>query len=262
MIDSHCHLADDAFVQDIDAVIERARAAGITHTMCILEGGNEQEERRAERLIARWSDLRTAVGVHPHIAGRYKGRVEEAIAMVRDQIARTRSVRAVGEIGLDYHYDFAPHDVQREIFAAQVQLACDVDLPIIVHTREADDDTIAILRNGKAKLHGVLHCFTGDAAMARRALDLNFNVSFAGIVTFPRAGELRETAAKIPLDRLLVETDAPYLAPVPHRGQRNEPAYVAFTAQQVAALKGVPVEDVGRVTSQAARAVFRLPDPT
>ena len=257
MIDSHCHLADDAFVQDIDAVIERARAAGITHTMCVLEGGNEQEERRAERLIARWSDLRTAVGVHPHIAGRYKGRVEEAIAMVRDQIARTPSVRAVGEIGLDYHYDFAPRDVQREIFAAQVQLACDIELPIIVHTREADDDTIAILQNRKAKLHGVLHCFTGDAAMARRALDLNFNVSFAGIVTFPRAGELRETAATIPSDRLLVETDAPYLAPVPHRGQRNEPAWVMRVLDTLADVRSVTRQELGEQMMQNFVRLFR-----
>ena len=257
MIDSHCHLADDAFVQDIDAVIERARAAGITHTMCILEGGNEQEERRAQRLIARWSDVRTAVGVHPHIAGRYKGRVEEAIAMVRDQIARTPSVRAVGEIGLDYHYDFAPRDVQREIFAAQVQLACDVDLPIIVHTREANDDTIAILQNRNVKLRGVLHCFTGDMAMARRALDVNFTVSFAGVVTFPRAGELRETAATIPSDQLLVETDAPYLAPVPHRGQRNEPAWVMRVLDTLADVRSVTRQELGQQVMQNFVRLFR-----
>ena len=245
MIDSHCHLAGEAFAEDIDAVIARARAAGLTHAMCILEAGNEQEERRAERLVDRWSGLRTAVGVHPHIAGRFAGRIEEAVATVRDQIARTPSARAVGEIGLDYHYDFAPRDVQREIVAAQVQLACDLDLPVVVHTREADDDTMAILRNGKARLRGVLHCFTGDAAMARRALDLNVYVSFAGIVTFPRAGALRETAALIPSDRVLVETDAPYLAPVPYRGKRNEPAWVMRVFETLADVRGITPDELG-----------------
>ena len=234
----------------MDAVIERARAAGLTHAMCILEGGNAQEEARVSPLVARWSGLCTAVGVHPHIAGRFAGRVAEAVGTVRDQIARTPSARAVGEIGLDYHYDIAPRDVQRELFAAQVQLACDLDLPVVVHTREADDDTIAILQTGGAKLRGVLHCFTGDAAMARRALDLNFHVSFAGIVTFPRAPELRETARMIPSDRLLVETDAPYLAPVPYRGKRNEPAWVMHVLDTLADVRGVTSAELGREVAE------------
>ena len=250
MVDSHCHLADDAFVEDIESVIERARAAGLTHAMCVLEGGNAQEEQRAHGLIARWSDLRTAVGVHPHIAGRFAGRIEAAVATVRDQTARTPSARAVGEIGLDYHYDFAPRDVQREIFAAQVQLACDLDLPVVVHTREADDDTIAILKDGTPGLRGVLHCFTGDAAMARRGLDLNLHISFAGIVTFPRAGALRDTAAMIPSDRLLVETDAPYLAPVPYRGKRNEPAWVMRVLETLAEVRGVVPTELGHEVAE------------
>lgn len=250
MVDSHSHLADDAFGNDIDAVIDRARAAGLTHAMCILEAGNEQEEERATHLVACWSGLRTAVGVHPHIAGRLAGRIEEAVSTVRDQIARTPSARAIGEVGLDYHYDFAPRGVQREIFAAQVQLACDLDLPVVVHTREADDDTMAILQNGNTKLRGVLHCFTGDAAMARRALDLNFYLSFAGIVTFPRAGALRETAKMIPADRLLVETDAPYLAPVPHRGKRNEPAWVVQVVDMLAAVREVAPTDLSNQVTE------------
>jgi TatD DNase family protein len=257
MVDSHCHLADDAFAEDGDAVIDRARAAGLTHAMCILEAGNDQEERRAEHLVERWSGLRTAIGVHPHIARRFAGRTEEAVATVRDQIARAPTARAVGEIGLDYHYDFAPRDVQREIFAAQVQLACDLELPVVVHTREADDDTMAILRKGKGRLRGVLHCFTGDAAMARRALDLDFYVSFAGIVTFPRAGELREAAKMIPADRLLAETDAPYLAPVPHRGKRNEPAWVVQVVDRLAAVRGVAPPDLSNQLEENFVRLFR-----
>jgi TatD DNase family protein len=256
MVDSHCHLADDAFVDDVDAVIERARAAGLTHAMCILEGGNTQEEERARPLVAGWPGLCSAVGVHPHIAGRYQGLVEEAVATVRDQIARTPSARAVGEIGLDYHYDFAPRDVQREVFAVQARMATELDLPVIIHTREADDDTIAILKEGNGKLRGDMHCFTGDATMAARALDLNFSVSFAGIVTFPRAGELREVARMIPPDRLLVETDSPYLAPVPHRGKRNEPAWVLRVLETLSTVRGVTADELGQQVTQNFEQLF------
>jgi TatD DNase family protein len=257
MVDSHCHLADDAFVDDIDAVIERARAAGLTHAMCILEGGNTQEEERAHPLAAGWPGLCSAVGVHPHIAGRYAGRVEEAVVMVRDQIGRTPSVRAVGEIGLDYHYDLAPRDVQREVFAAQVQMATELELPVIIHTRESDDDTIAILKAGNGRLRGVMHCFTGDATMAARALDLNFHVSFAGIVTFPRARELREVARMVPPDRLHVETDTPYLAPVPHRGKRNEPAWVQLVLETLSTVRGVEAGELGRQVTRNFEQLFK-----
>jgi TatD DNase family protein len=239
MIDSHCHLADEAFAADADAVIDRARAAGLTHLLCILEGGNEEEEQRAMRLSVYWPELRSAVGVHPHIAGRFAGRIDEVADIVRNQIDRTPSVRAVGEIGLDYHYDLSPRDVQRDVFAAQVRVAVELGLPVVIHTREADEDTVRILREeGRGRVRGVMHCFTGDEAMARRSLDLDFYLSFAGIVTFPKAGSLRETARKVPADRLLIETDAPYLAPVPNRGKRNEPAWVLNVLQVLAELRG------------------------
>jgi TatD DNase family protein len=239
MIDSHCHLADDAFATDANDVIDRARAAGLTQLLCILEGGNTLEEQRAAGLQGYWPELRFGVGVHPHIAGRFAGRVDEVVETVRDQVHRTPSARAVGEIGLDYHYDLSPRDVQREVFAAQVRLAGELQLPVVIHTREADDDTITVLqREGQGKIRGVMHCFTGDETMARRSLDLDFYLSFAGIVTFPKAASLRETARLVPADRLLVETDAPYLAPVPHRGKRNEPAWVVGVLRTLAGLRG------------------------
>jgi TatD DNase family protein len=258
MLDSHCHLADDAFAVDAEAVIDRARVAGLSRALCILEAGNDVEEQRAVRLTAYWPNLRVAVGVHPHIAGRFAGRVDEVVEIVRGQIARTLSARAVGEIGLDYHYDLSPRDVQREVFAAQVRLAGQLGLPVVIHTREADDDTITILREeGKGTVRGVMHCFTGDGAMARRSLDLDFYLSFAGIVTFPRAGDLRDTARIVPTDRLLVETDAPYLAPVPYRGKRNEPAWVVGVLGTLADLRGIGAADLGAHVTENFTRLFR-----
>jgi TatD DNase family protein len=179
------------------------------------------------------------------------------VAVVRDQIAGNPRARAVGEIGLDYHYDFSPRPVQQEIFGRQVALACDLDLPVVIHTREAVEDTFAILREaGEGKVLGVFHCFSGDAAMARRALDLGFAVSFAGIVTFPKADAVREAARIVPGDRLLVETDSPYLAPVPHRGTRNEPARVVHVAESLAGIRGETVETVASAVTGTFERVF------
>jgi TatD DNase family protein len=258
MIDSHCHLADDAFQEDAVAVIERAVAAGLSQAVCVLEGGNETEARRAADFTGRWPWLRTAVGVHPHIAGRFAAYPSQATDIVRAQLTRTPSARAVGEIGLDYHYDHSPRGIQREVFTGQVRLAVECDLPVVIHTREADDDTIAALQEaGQGRLRGVIHCFTGSAEMARRCLDLGFLLSFAGIITFPRAGTLRDTARIVPADRLLVETDAPYLAPVPHRGKRNEPAWVARVAETLAETRGEPLDELTAQVTQNFVELFR-----
>ena len=164
----------------------------------------------------------------------------------------------MGEIGLDYHYDFSPRDVQQQVFRAQVRLARELQLPVVIHTREADADTVAILKEeGRGDLRGVLHCFTGDTALARAGLDLGLYLSFAGIVTFPKAGALRDTARIVPLDRLLVETDSPYLAPTPYRGKRNEPAYVARVVATLAELHGVEAGDIARVTAANFHSLFR-----
>jgi TatD DNase family protein len=258
MIDSHCHLADEAFSADLGEVIDRARAAGLERVLVILEGANQQEERQAGEAHTRWSELRVAVGVHPHQAHQFAGDAAGAVRAVREQIERTPFARAVGEIGLDYHYDYSPRDVQLAVFRAQVDLACELQLPIVVHAREADEDTIAVLEAAPpGALRGVLHCFTGTADLARAALDLGFYISFAGILTFPKAGALRDVARSVPMDRLLVETDSPFLSPVPLRGGRNELARVVHTAATLAELHGTSVDELGRVTTANFHALFR-----
>ena len=255
MIDSHCHLAGDEFVADLDAVVVRARAAGVAGAICILDAGNRVELGRVAALRAAWPTLRFSAGVHPHRAGAC-GPVDAVRQLVHDAIADSGAC-AVGEVGLDYHYDFAPRDVQRSMFEQQIALAKMLDLPLVVHTRDADADTVDVLRRtGDGKVRGVLHCFTGDAALAAAALDLGFYLSVSGIVTFPRAGALRDVVADLPHDRVLIETDSPYLAPVPHRGKRSEPAQVAQVAATLAGLWQLPVEDVVRQTSSNVDALF------
>lgn len=258
MIDSHCHLADDTFSADLEAVVARATEAGVERALVILEAGNEQEAAQARRVEALWPAVRCAVGIHPHAAHEYAASAERAIQAVRDQIAGTASARAVGEIGLDYHYDYSPRDVQLVVFRAQVRLARELGLPVVIHTREADEDTLNVLRDdGQGDLRGVLHCFSGSADLARAGLELGFYVSFAGIVTFNGAAALRETVRLVPLDRLMAETDSPFLAPVPHRGKRNEPALVARVVALLAQLHGVDQAEMDRHTTANFHRLFR-----
>ncbi len=256
MIDSHCHLADEAFEGDLDATIARAKETGLSSALCILSAGDEAEGERARRLRDRWSAIRFATGVHPHNAGEFDGRPGEA-ARVAQTHAASFDACAIGEIGLDYHYDFAPRAVQRDVFVEQVQLALNLDLPIIIHTRDATDDTFGVLREAGSALRGVFHCFTGDTAMAKRALGIDFHVSFAGIVTFPKAAEIRDAAKIVPTDRLLIETDSPYLAPVPHRGKRNEPAYVTRVLEALAVIRNEPAASLDVAVTRNFDALFR-----
>jgi TatD DNase family protein len=178
--------------------------------------------------------------------------------VVRNEVASTTSARGIGEIGLDYHYDYSPPAVQRAVFRVQVKLARELGQPVVVHTREADEDTIAILtEEGGGQVRGVLHCFTGDMALAQAALDLGFYISAAGIVTFPKSMELRNTFRHVPLDRLLTETDSPFLAPVPHRGTRNEPAHVARVVETLAGLYGIDAAELARRTAENFHRLFR-----
>jgi TatD DNase family protein len=255
LIDSHCHLADPTFAADLDAVAARAREAGIAAALCILSADEPDEIARVAAIRAAWPDVQFSAGVHPHRANAYAGRAADAIAVVEDTIARVDAC-AVGEIGLDYHYDVGPKAVQREVFAAQVGVAIARALPVVIHTREATDDTLAVLRDAGPAVRGVMHCFTGTIDEARASLDVGFYVSISGIATFPKSDALREVAAFVPIDRLLVETDAPYLAPVPHRGKRNEPAWTAETLKAVARVRGVEPAALGEAVSANFRRLF------
>lgn len=259
MIDSHCHLADDAFAADLEAVIARAREAGVNAALCVIDAASDAEIERARRLTQLWPAVRFAVGVHPHQAGHFADRLDAVETTVSDAIAGIPDARALGEVGLDYHYDFAPRAVQREVFRRQLCLARARGWPVVIHTREAEEDTIAILREeGQGEIRGVFHCFTGDAKAAQRALDLGFHVSFAGIVTFPKAESLREAARLVPADRLLAETDSPYLTPVPFRHiKRNEPARVTLVAAKLAEVRGESVEVVTGHLTRTFEALFR-----
>jgi TatD DNase family protein len=258
VIDSHCHLADEAFAADLEAVVARANEAGVERALIILAAGDVNEAARASRVETLWPGARVSIGVHPHAAHEFAGDPQRAADLVRLQVAATPSSRAIGEVGLDYHYDFSPRDVQQQVFRAQIRLARELQTPVVIHTREADADAIAVLREeGGGDVRGVLHCFTGDAALARAGLDLGFYISFAGIVTFPKAADLREIVKVVPLDRLLAETDSPFLAPVPYRGKRNEPAHVARVIAALAGIHQVDAGDLaGRITANF-HALFR-----
>jgi TatD DNase family protein len=257
-IDSHCHLADEAFYADLDEVARRAQSAGLTRAVCILSADTPEEHDRIEAVRAAWPGVVFATAIHPHRAAPYAGRVDDAVRAVREVAARV-SAPLLGEMGLDYHYDFAPKDVQQQVFAAQVSLAVELDLPVAIHTREAGDDTIAILREtAQGRVRGVMHCFTGTAEDARKALDLGFYLSIPGIVTFPKAQALRDVVRDVPMDRLLVETDAPFLAPVPYRGKRNEPAFLVETVKQIAAIHGVTIDAAaGQIGANFERLIDR-----
>jgi len=259
MIDSHCHLADETFAEDLADVVARAREAGVVRVMVILEGNNAAEAEQARRILELWPETRFAIGVHPHQAHQFAVDPAAAAAAVRAQIEATPAARAVGEIGLDYHYDFSAREVQQQVFRAQVRLARELERPVVIHTREADADTIAILREeGGGALRGVLHCFTGDTALARAGLDLGFYISVAGIITFAKATtELRAAVRSVPLERLLTETDSPFLAPVPYRGKRNEPAHVSRVVDALAALHDAAPRAVAEQTTANFHTLFR-----
>jgi TatD DNase family protein len=234
LVDSHCHLDSEQFDADRQAVIGRARAAGVDTLVAI-------GLRPALDLAGADDNIYAVVGVHPHEAAQASG-LETAPLLSHAKVV------AVGEIGLDYHYDFSPRDVQRAVFEHQLELAKEANLPVVIHTREAWADTISILKqHGPSR--GIFHCFSGGTAEAEEALALGFHLSFSGIITFPKADEIRAAARLAPLDRILVETDAPYLAPIPFRGKRNEPAYVVHTARRLAELRGLSFAEIAAVTT-------------
>lgn len=244
LIDSHTHLDDAQFSEDRAAVIARARAAGVERMLAIGTGGGPPDLEAGVRLAAEYPFVLATVGVHPHDAAKATDATFERLR----ELAAHPKVVAIGEIGLDYHYDLSPRDVQRAVFSRQLGLAAEARLPIIIHTREAWDDTFEILRR-EWRGEGIVHCFTGDAAQARQALDAGFSLAFGGVLTFPKADAVREAARMAPAERLLIETDCPYLAPVPHRGKRNEPAFVVDTARRLAELRAKAVEEIAALTA-------------
>ena len=246
LVDSHCHLDDKQFADDREAVIERAQAAGVSRLMAIGTGDGPPDLETAIRLADAYPAFYATVGVHPHDAAKATPETFDRLG----ELARHPKVLAIGEIGLDYHYDFSPRDVQRSVFAAQLALSAKAHKPIVIHTREAWDDTLGILRDHGLPNGGIMHCFTGGPREAEQALELGFHLSFGGILTFPKADDVRKSAALAPENRLLVETDAPYLAPVPHRGKRNEPSFIVETVRRLAELRGWSPEHAAEVTTR------------
>jgi TatD DNase family protein len=251
LIDSHCHLDSDQFDADREAVIERALAAGVEHMVAIGSGDGPPDLEAGIRLADRYAPLYATIGVHPHDASKATDDTYPRLAA----LAANPKVVAIGETGLDYHYDHSPRNVQRDVFVEQMRIARDARKPIVIHTREAWADTIALLTEHWASSHlgGIIHCFSEGPREAEQALAIGFHISFGGIVTFPKAVGVHEAARITPADRLLIETDAPYLAPVPHRGKRNEPAFVVETARKLAQLRGVEPDEIARITADNFR---------
>ena len=249
-VDSHCHIDGPEYDADREEVVARARDAGVTTMLNVGTGDPHSGAfERAVELAEKHEEIYAALGIHPHDAKLFDDAAERRLI---DLVNQSKRVIAWGEIGLDYHYDHSPRDVQRDVFRRQLRLARDRKLPVVIHSREADDDTIAILREELTNYErgGVMHCFGGSLQMARDAIELGFFISFAGNLTFKKADELRNVARQLPLDRLLVETDCPYLSPVPFRGKRNEPARVVETARCLAELHERSVEELGEITSE------------
>ena len=257
LVDSHCHLDGEQFNGDRAQVIERARAAGIERMLAIGAGDGPPDLEAGIRLADRYPFIYATVGVHPHDASKA---TPETFQRLRE-LTRHDKVLALGEIGLDYHYDFSPRDVQRAVFIEQLRIASDARKPIVIHTREAWPDTIAILKD-HWRGEGIMHCFTGAPAQAREALDLGFHLSFGGVLTFPKAESVRESARLTPDDRLLVETDCPYLAPVPHRGKRNEPAFLIDTVRRLAEVRETTPDALAALTTRNFDLLFSFSPPS
>lgn len=258
LVDSHCHVAEPEFDADRDAVLARAAEHGVTTLVCVGATGAVEANAPAVALAGRPGpvEIVATVGIHPHNAAWG----DDAAFAALERFAAAPGVVAIGETGLDFHYDFSPRPVQLAAFARSVALARGRRLPLVVHVREAHAEAVELLRTEEAAdVGGVIHCFTGDADDAARYLDLGFHISVSGIVTFKNADALRAAVRIVPADRLLVETDAPYLAPIPHRGRRNEPAWVAIVAEAVAAVRGEALPTVAATTTENARHLFRLP---
>lgn len=240
LVDSHCHLNFPDFKDDLPDIIDRAHQAGVEY--CLTVNTRLAEAEDLQKIASQYPTVFCSVGVHPHEAADYQQ--QDLIHRIQ-ALAQHPKVIGIGETGLDYYYDHSPHQEQINCFESHINAAKELDLPLIIHTRNADDDTIACLsKAGSEGARGVFHCFSGTKELAKKGLDLGFYISLSGILTFKKADSLREVAKFVPLDRLLVETDSPYLAPIPHRGKRNEPAFTAYVAEVLSETKSIPLEEI------------------
>jgi len=256
VIDSHCHLDSAEFDEDRDAVIERAMAAGVENLMAIGTGNGPPDLEAGVRLADKYAAFYATIGIHPHDASKATA---DDLKHMAELLAHPK-VLAIGEIGLDYHYDLSPREVQKSVFIRQMEIAAAAKKPIVIHTREAWEDTLALLDEHWAphRIGGIMHCFSGGPEEGRRALDLGFYLSFGGIVTFPKALAVQDAAKSTPRDQILIETDAPFLAPVPKRGKRNEPALMVHTARKLAELRGESYQELCDATTENFRRLLLL----
>lgn len=253
LFDSHAHLDGDRFDRDREKIIENFKEDGIE--MIVNPGADIASSVKSVSLSKKHKNIYAAVGIHPHDANTMN---ENTIEILRE-LAQNEKVVAIGEIGLDYHYDNSPRDIQKKWFREQIKLAKELDLPIIIHDRDAHEDTYNILKEeNDDRLRGIMHCYQSSLEMSQQFIDLGFYISLAGPVTFKKAKTPKEVAAGVPLDRLLIETDSPYLTPTPNRGKRNEPAYVCYVAGMIAELKGIPYDDVVKQTNENAKKIFQI----
>ena len=253
LFDTHVHLYADQFIEDREETINRALEAGVTKMVVV--GFDEETIRLAIEIAETYDFIYAAVGWHPVDAIDYK----ESHLEWLEELTKHEKVVALGEMGLDYYWDTSPKDIQADVFRKQIHLAKKVNMPIIIHNREATADIIKILQEeNAAEVGGIMHCYSATREELQACLEMNFYISLAGPVTFKNAKEVKEVAKVVPLDRLLIETDAPYLAPHPYRGKRNEPAYVKLVAEEIARLREMSLEDVSRITTENALKIFRL----
>ncbi|MDY3751771.1 MAG: TatD family hydrolase [Christensenella minuta] len=251
LFDTHVHLLDERFDDDREAVLAQLTGHGVGN---VVEASSDLENSiHAAALAREHHTVHAAVGLHPHSASEWDGRTEDELRTLLQE----PKVVAAGEIGLDYHYDFSPREKQKEVFEKQIRLALDVDVPIVVHSREATADTMEILRKYPG-VRGEMHCFSGSVETAKELVKMGFYIAFGGALTFKNARKTVEAAQAVPLDRLLVETDCPYMTPVPFRGKRNEPAYVRYVAEKLAEVRGIPTEEIIRITEENAKRFFGL----
>lgn len=259
-IDTHAHLDSEQFAGDVDQVVARARKAGVTGIINIAIDPTHIGPVLA--LAEKYEGCWAVVGIHPHASGRWRDKLDEGLAQVEEALAHERVV-AVGEMGLDFYRDYVPHHIQEEVFRAQLRLAARMDMPIVIHNRQADERLLAIVDEeraaGQGPETGVIHCFSGGPDFALECVRRGFYLGFGGVLTYPAAEGVREAAAAVPLDRILLETDAPYLAPQSRRGKRNEPAFMVETAQVLARVRGLSLEEVADRTTANARRLFGLP---